>query len=338
MSSPLISIITPVYKAEAYLKCCIDSIVGQLDHDTELILIDDGSPYKCPMICDGYAEKYEQIKVIHQKNAGVSVARENGVARAKGKYIAFVDSDDWVEPDFISSMRDIIAAYSPDIICFGYYRVFGSKKVPRPIPMQGGLYSKKDIIRDIFPKLIEDRNGKSFPNLLGTKVFLRSLYISNQVQGCIIMMGEDAACVKPCVYHADSLFFDPAFYYDYRLTDGSVTASGKPLLWDGPVLIAEHYKAHIDLSQYDLSEQVSRNIIHNVFNVAVSQFSGERSYFETSGIIKKELKNRYFIDAVSSAHFSSFEGKICKLAVKYRLSGIFYLRWLQKYGRKKPCP
>ena len=335
MSSPLISIIIPVYQAEAYLKQCLDSIVSQLDRDIELIIIDDGSPDKCPKLCDEYAEKYDQIMVIHQNNTGVSLARENGVTHARGKYITFVDSDDWIESDFISSMRKIITTYSPDIICFGYYRVIDFKKVSKPFPMQSRLYSKQDIISEIFPKLIEDRHGNYFSNIIAAKVFLRSLYLNNQVRGCKIVMGEDAACVKPCVYHANSLYVDSGIYYNYRLTSSSVTASGRPLLWDGPILIAEHYKTHIDLSQYDFNEQVSRNIVHNVFNVAVSQFSRGSSYFETSKIIKSKLKTQYYLNAASSAHFSSIEGILCKMAIKYRLPGIIYLRWLQKYGKKK---
>lgn len=95
---PVISIIVPVYKVEKVLSRCIDSILNQTFTKFELILVDDGSPDTCPKICDEYAIKDSRIKVIHQKNLGVSVARNSGLDIARGDFIGFVDSDDWIEP------------------------------------------------------------------------------------------------------------------------------------------------------------------------------------------------------------------------------------------------
>jgi glycosyltransferase involved in cell wall biosynthesis len=94
---PVISIIVPVYKVEPYLRRCIDSILAQGFTDFECILIDDGSPDNCPTICDEYMEKDKRIVVIHQENKGVSAARNAGLNRAQGKWIGFVDSDDWCD-------------------------------------------------------------------------------------------------------------------------------------------------------------------------------------------------------------------------------------------------
>ena len=95
----MISIIVPIYKVEKFLPKCIESIYEQTYLDFELILVDDGSPDKCPKICDKYAEKDQRITVIHQKNSGVSVARNAGLKRAQGQYIGFVDPDDFIAPD-----------------------------------------------------------------------------------------------------------------------------------------------------------------------------------------------------------------------------------------------
>lgn len=96
---PIISIIVPVYNTEAYLRRCLESILTQTFTDFECILIDDGSLDNCPMICDEYATKDNRIIVIHQKNSGVSIARNIGLNVAKGEWINFVDSDDWLEPN-----------------------------------------------------------------------------------------------------------------------------------------------------------------------------------------------------------------------------------------------
>lgn len=97
-----VSVIIPVYNVEEYLQECIDSLLKQDYLDYELILIDDGSPDESGQFCDEYAEKHAHIHVIHQKNGGVSAARNAGLRIATGEYIAFVDPDDWVEPDFLS--------------------------------------------------------------------------------------------------------------------------------------------------------------------------------------------------------------------------------------------
>ena len=90
----MVSIIVPIYKVESYLPKCIDSILVQTYTDFELILVDDGSPDNCGIICDAYAEKDKRVRVIHQKNAGVSAARNAGIEAAKGEYISFIDGDD----------------------------------------------------------------------------------------------------------------------------------------------------------------------------------------------------------------------------------------------------
>ena len=94
---PEISIIIPVYKVEKYICECVDSILAQEYKDFEIILVDDGSPDRCPEICDNYANTDNRIKVIHKPNGGLSSARNAGLAQAKGRYVWFVDSDDLTE-------------------------------------------------------------------------------------------------------------------------------------------------------------------------------------------------------------------------------------------------
>lgn len=111
MDSALISVIVPVYKVEPYLDRCVQSIVDQTYKALEIILVDDGSPDNCPAKCDAWAAKDSRIKVIHKKNGGLSDARNAGMAAAKGEYIAFVDSDDWIAPEmlerlFVAMQRD----------------------------------------------------------------------------------------------------------------------------------------------------------------------------------------------------------------------------------------
>ncbi len=100
MSEKLISVIVPVYKVEKYLDKCVESIVNQTYENLEIILVDDGSPDKCPAMCDAWTEKDNRINVIHKENGGLSDARNAGYSISTGEYISFIDSDDWIEEDF----------------------------------------------------------------------------------------------------------------------------------------------------------------------------------------------------------------------------------------------
>ncbi|MEE0298985.1 MAG: glycosyltransferase, partial [Christensenellales bacterium] len=103
-----ISVIVPIYRVEVFLPACIDSILKQTFRNIEVILVDDGSDDGCPAICDAAAEKDARVQVIHQKNQGLSAARNTGIDAAKGEYIAFVDSDDTIEPTMLESMLERI--------------------------------------------------------------------------------------------------------------------------------------------------------------------------------------------------------------------------------------
>lgn len=115
MNNPLISVIIPIYNVECYLKTCIDSIVNQTYSNLEIILVDDGSPDKCPEICDEYAKKDNRVKVIHQENGGLAHARNVGIANSNGEYLTFVDSDDYVSNDYVGSLYKGLIESNADI-------------------------------------------------------------------------------------------------------------------------------------------------------------------------------------------------------------------------------
>ncbi len=120
---PIISVIVPVYEVEAYLERCVDSLLSQSMRNIEIILIDDGSPDACGEICDRYAAHDPRVRVIHQENAGLSAARNAGLELARGEWIMFVDSDDWVEPDFCRLPYEAALAHGADLVIFGYINI-----------------------------------------------------------------------------------------------------------------------------------------------------------------------------------------------------------------------
>ena len=115
MEKPAVSVIVPVYKVEAYLDRCVESILRQTFDDFEIILVDDGSPDKSPEMCDAWAEKDARIQVIHKENGGASAARNAGLRSAAGQFIAFVDSDDWIEPHMFERLVGLIRENDADM-------------------------------------------------------------------------------------------------------------------------------------------------------------------------------------------------------------------------------
>ena len=124
MKDPLISVIVPVYKVEKYLSRCVKSIIDQTYRNLEIILVDDGSPDRCPVMCDAWTEKDSRIKVIHKSNGGLSDARNAGMKVANGELIGFVDSDDWIAPDMYQSLYEAMKADNSDIAACGVEMVW----------------------------------------------------------------------------------------------------------------------------------------------------------------------------------------------------------------------
>ena len=128
MNQGLVSIIVPVYKAEKYIHQCIDSLLAQTYKNIEVILVDDGSPDHCGKICDEYAAKDCRVKVIHQQNGGVSVARQTGIDHATGEYSIHADPDDWVELNMIEELVAKAVADNADMVICDFYRESKSEK------------------------------------------------------------------------------------------------------------------------------------------------------------------------------------------------------------------
>lgn len=148
---PQISIIVPVYKVENYLHKCLDSILAQTFTDWECILIDDGSPDNSGKICDEYAEKDSRFRVIHQENAGVSAARNAGLNVAQGEWITFVDSDDWVERNWLEELYKIAVHNDVDVVECGYWRetLDGIRSRHLPVDGQAGACWTKFVSRHL---------------------------------------------------------------------------------------------------------------------------------------------------------------------------------------------
>lgn len=160
MSQPLICVIVPVYNAEKYLDKCIESVLSQTYKNLEIILIDDGSPDNCPQICDKWAKNDGRIKVIHKENGGVSSARNAGLDKITGEYITFIDSDDWIEQDYISTLLENALTTGADVVVysFTFENLQGDAE---KITTQSGIFEKNDIVSNyLLDKIRPEACGK----------------------------------------------------------------------------------------------------------------------------------------------------------------------------------
>jgi glycosyltransferase involved in cell wall biosynthesis len=208
--SDKISIIIPVYKVEAFLRKCIESVINQTYRNLEIILVDDGSPDGCPEICDEYAAKDQRIKVVHKENGGISSARNAGLAMASGEYIGFVDSDDWVELDMYETLYQRAILHKADITICGHY-VVKDHKINVPCVLEEDIvYTREEALKE----LIKDDRVRNYSV---DKLYKRALF--TEVRYPLGMVAyEDMATAYKLFSLAEriALINEHKYYYLYR--------------------------------------------------------------------------------------------------------------------------
>lgn len=191
----LISVIIPVYKVEKWLDECIESVVNQSYSNLEIILVDDGSPDKCPQKCDWWAQRDSRIRVIHKENGGLSSARNAALEVIKGEYISFVDSDDYIHKDMYKIMLEDIQKTGADIVrCERYIDTDGSLRLSKKIAskrfynhkeiLDSYFYHKDDFCSGVWDKLYKAElfNGVRFPQGINSEDYYVYAIIYNKTQ------------------------------------------------------------------------------------------------------------------------------------------------------------
>ena len=212
MENPLISVIVPVYKVELYLHTCIDSVLNQIYKNLELILVDDGSPDNCPIICDEYAAKDIRVKVIHKENGGLSSARNAGLDIATGDYISFLDSDDFWHKDYLTILLNMCMKYNADIAQCSFVR--GNETV--------------------FPEIKKDVTIKSFDNhsiflkgyakiIVWCKLYKR--YLIDGIRMPVGKINEDDYTTWKFYYRAKKIVLTNQSLYYYTVNENSIMAN-----------------------------------------------------------------------------------------------------------------
>ena len=216
-----ISVIVPVYKAEKYMNRCIDSIINQSYDNLEIILVDDGSPDACPEICEEYAIKDSRIKVIHQKNEGVSSARNNGINASTGDFIAFVDSDDYLDEGMYEYLINLQKEYGADAVKCSYREfandVFNDNKKCKYESQLFDMTNKDDLSKclSLFSEL------KIYAEIWS--YLFKADVIKNYYFDTKYGFGEDLLFVLRLLPQLTKVYFSTEKYYNYYLnSNGAV--------------------------------------------------------------------------------------------------------------------
>jgi len=208
-----ISIIVPVYKAEPYLRKCLDSIVNQTYRNLEIILVDDGSPDSCGAICDEYAAADKRIKVIHKENGGVASARNAGLELVAGDYIGWVDSDDWIEPKMFETMLDSALSQDADIVICSRQERYPNMEFQMGWQQETVLDKEQAIAL-----LAEDNLVHSY---LWDKLWRRELFDGVKIPDLKVF--EDMAVMYQLFKRAGRIVCLPDIFYHYEHHEASLT-------------------------------------------------------------------------------------------------------------------
>lgn len=213
--NPEISVIVPVYKVEKYLAECLDSIAAQDFKAWECILVDDGSPDGSGAICDEYARRDSRFVVIHQENAGLSAARNAGMRVARGRYFSFIDSDDWVAPNFLSTLLRLLVDNDADVSQVNLY--FTDKKGDRPrrVPRDMTVFEGEDVL---FELLVDT----TVPSYACTKLFRREVATTGFPVGKNF---EDIYAMTDWFQNVRRIAVSPEPLYFYRMRGSSISKS-----------------------------------------------------------------------------------------------------------------
>lgn len=224
---PKVSIVVPIYKVEAYLRPCVDSLLAQTLTDIEVILVDDGSPDGCPRICDEYAAGDSRVRVIHKENGGLLRARITGAKVARADYVGFVDGDDFIDPAFYETMLNVALPRRAQMVCASFWMYWNeNRKEKFAWPFPGGFFSGRRLEETFYPRWFEDRKTgdiglvKAVWCKLFDRDLLNAVYARVQPQ---VNIGEDLITTYAVAALAERIEVlpDTALYY-YRQSESSM--------------------------------------------------------------------------------------------------------------------
>lgn len=285
---PLISVIVPVYKVEDYLARCVDSLLAQTYENLEIILVDDGSPDRCGAICDDYAARDVRIRVVHKPNGGLSSARNAGIDIARGAYLGFVDSDDWVDVHTYEWMMDMALSEDVKLVCAGRwdYSSWTGEKTKGLCPAKREVISGTELTKRIF-------RWDNVDSAAWDKLYHRSLF--EELRYPLGVVSEDLPVTYRTALKAGrvGMLDKPVYYYFHR--DGSITTAAFSPKAFQPSDHTKRVLEHIRRECPELAEEATCfHVSHLGYVCMVAELAGKetlRQYSEQYTQKRKELRS-----------------------------------------------
>lgn len=337
MEESKISVVIPIYKVEKYLKRCVDSVCRQTYSNLEIILVDDGSPDRCPEICDKYAQNDGRIKVIHKLNGGLASARNTGMKEMSGKYLFFLDSDDWLEQDGLEKLYRIAEKYHVDFVRYRAIRsgwpgqeTHAACRVEEIRELEEGLYDRERIIKEIYPRLLAT-SQLTMGAIVGA---WGSLYNVDFLKKNNLKFYEDVKFSEDLIFSANVVRAAESFYfvdqpgvYHYYYNPSSISKSFREGRWEScKSLISCCERDFSNCKEYDFSNEL---VYLKWFCLLLAL--NERKYFKKYCDKYNYCKKIVSEDAVNRIPLNmrlmdiSWKQKIVLIIVKLKISGILAL-------------
>ena len=289
MTEPLISVIVPVYRIERYLGICIESILDQTYQNIELILVDDGSPDRCPEICDLYASKDSRITVIHKQNDGLVSARKAGLLASHGEYIGVVDGDDRIGRGFYMSLYSSISESGADVAIAGFSRDLFDKSQVILNTLPSGTYEGESLV-GLYRQMLSCGKFHSYgiTTYLWNKLFRRECILQSQLNvDNGISIGEDAAAVYPALLKCSKICITDNCAYHYRQREDSMLKQSSNYAEEAQILsyLYEYMKKWSESAPKELG--IKKQVTDHVLSMAVIRSGGRLPHMDYSTIEKR---------------------------------------------------
>ncbi len=305
---PCVSVIVPVYNAQATLRRCVDSVLNQEFADFELILADDGSKDGSGAVCDGYAQADGRVRVIHKANSGVSDTRNQAMSQARGEYLQFLDADDWITPNATKLLVRAAREHRCDMVISDFYRVVGERVSPK-----GDIDEDGPLTREEFAAHMMENPADFYYGVLWNKLYRRDIIMEHRLQmDPAISWCEDFLFNLEYIRHAKRFFALQVPIYYYVKTKGSLASQGlsiaktvrtKLMLFE---YYNEFYKTVLDEAEYEKRRlKVYRFLIDAAQDGAVlplsTRLGNERTQVHSGalsgeGLLYDALRERKLLD------------------------------------------
>ena len=297
---PLLTVVIPVYNVEKYLKRCVESVLVQGWHNYDILLVDDGSTDSSPQICDDYVKAYDFISVIHKENGGLSEARNTGILHAKGEYVYFPDSDDWLEPQTFKELAEVLESQEFELVSFNREFVKGEEDAIVSDPLVTQVFGGKDA----FVQMLKHSYITGFAN---DKIYKKSLFIDNNISFPKGKYYEDLGTNYKLFLSAKNVFATNQKYYHYLIDNpDSITQSWNEQKFSDmfgfykDIFYSDFVRSQLNKEELQISQRYYVNgLIHILASLYKSKL--DKNYGEITSEVQQELeKNKMTCSEVKS--------------------------------------